>query len=442
MNKIEDIFKIDARKVQRLFLVPKFDPSRWMVLSVRDVALCFFYLGILITFYGQLSPWFLWRIYSYDQFFAFLPLVVSLLLSRTLSRPLFTRKDYLWPSFAYFVYALLLCILTGRNMNGYIAEFFKGIVFMFIFMLDKDEVPKLGTMLCKSMAILLVPSIVFFFLYLFGFPLPHSYAEPPFSDFYSYENYLFFLLDERFSLFIFPRFHSVFLEPSHMASACVALLMTQVGHWKKWYNIVIFSALVISFSLAGYVFLVMMFFCSSWMKGKAIMRKLMVLVGFIATVVIVSLFYNEGENLVNELIVQRMVLNEEGNLEGDNRVTQDFDAAFDDFVQSDHLLTGMGNDSMEQFGFGNSGFRVYLYRNGLISFLFLVLFFLSMAFTSTYKRGIVVMALFHIASFIAHGNPLRAFFFIPFYILMFTPLLPSSLKDKEYTETENNSREQ
>ena len=166
VRKFDDIFKIDARRVQRLFFVPKFDPSRWMVLSVRDVALWLFYVGILITFYGQLAPWFLWRIYSYDQFLAFLPLVASLLLSRTLSRPLFTRKDYLWPSLAYFVYVLLICVLTGRNMNGYIAEFFKGIVFMFLFMLAKDEVPKLGTMLCKSMAILLVPSILFFFLYL------------------------------------------------------------------------------------------------------------------------------------------------------------------------------------------------------------------------------------------------------------------------------------
>lgn len=419
MRHLSDIFIIDTRKFQRLFLVPKFDLSRWVVISLRDVSLWIYYVGILIVFYGILAPWFLWPIYSYEQFIAFVPIVVSFLLSRTLSHPIFTRKDYMWPFVAYCAYMLVMCTLSGKNMNGYIGESFRAVVFLFLFMLAKEELPKMGDMLAKSMAVILIPSLAGFFLWLLGFPLPHYHVVPSFADFYSYENYFLFMMDDQSMLQLFPRFHSVFLEPSHMAMACVALLMTQVGKWKKWYNVTMFIALICSFSLAGYVFLVIMSFSASWMKRKAIMKKLLLLIGFITTAVIVTLFYNEGENLMNDLIVQRMMVNDEGDLEGDNRVSKDFDTVFEEFVQSDELLTGAGLEKMEQFGSGNSGYKVYLYRNGLISFLLLIVFFVVMSSTCSYKRGMVVMWIIQGISFIPHGSPLRFFTFIPLYIMAF-----------------------
>lgn len=390
-----------------------------MLLPLRDVSLWLYYAGILIVFYGSMAPWFLWPIYSYDPFIVFIPMVLAFLLSRTLSHPLFTRQDYMWPFVAYCVYMLVMCVLSGKNMNGYIGESFRAVVYLFLFMLAKEELPKMGDMLAKSMAVILLPSLVGFFLYLFGFPLPHYHAVPSFADYYSYENYFLFLLDDRAMLQLFPRFHSVFLEPSHMAMACVALLMTQVGQWKKWYNVTLFAALLCSFSLAGYIFLVIMSFSASWMKRRAIMKKLLLLAGFIAVAVTAVLLYNEGENLMNDLIVQRMTVNDEGNLEGDNRVSKDFDTVFEEFAQSEELLTGAGIKKMEQFGFGNSGYRVYLYRNGLISFLFLVLFFVVLSSTCSYKRGMVVMLIIQGISFIPHGSPLRFFTFIPLYIMAF-----------------------
>ena len=415
--------------------MPKFDLSRCMVFPIRDVTLWIYYAGILFSFYTTLAPWFLWPFYAYEPLITFIPVVLAFLLSRTLSNPIFTRQDYLWPFVTYCVYILVMCVLSGRNMNGYIVEIFRAISFLFLFMLAKEELSKLGDFLSKSMAILLIPSATAYFLYLFGFPFPHYHTVPAFADFYSYENYFLFLLDDRFMLQLFPRFHSVFLEPSHMAMACVALLMTQVGKWKRWYNLILFFAIFISFSLAGYLCLVIMFFASSWMKGKAILRKVLLLLLFIASIVVGSLFYNEGNNLVNELIVQRMVINDEGNLEGDNRVTKDFDTVFEEYAHSEKLLVGAGTENMEDFGFGNAGYKVYLYRNGLISFILLLLFFAVLSSTSSYKRGIIVMLLFQAVSFIPHGIPTKFYFFLPLYILAFRSIEETSVNPPVENET-------
>ncbi len=419
MLNLSNIFLIDTHKFQRLFLIPKLDVSRWLMIPMRDLALWIYYVGILIVFYGSLTPWFLWKIYTYEAFFAFIPVVLSLFLSRTLSQPVFTRKDYIWPLITCSLCSFVICVSGGKNINGLIAETFKLLIFLSLFMLNKESLIKLGDVLSKSMAILLLPSMVGFLLCVFGFPFPHQPAVPDFADHKSFENYYIFMIDDRAFLMLLPRFSSVFLEPSHMAMACVALLMTQVGKWKKWYNVTMFVALVLSFSLAGYIFLVIIMFAASWMKRKAIMRKVLILVGFLSIVVVVSLFYNDGANLMNDLIIQRMVVNDEGTLEGDNRVTQDFDAAFEDFVHSDQLLTGVGTEKMKQFDLGNAGYKVFLYCYGLISLFLLILFFVAIYFTSTYKRGMIVMMMIQFVSFIPHGIPLKFYFFIPLYIMAF-----------------------
>ena len=44
--------------------------------------------------------------------------------------------------------------------------------------------------------------------------------------------------------------------------------------------------------------------------------------------------YNRGDNLVNIFILERLEINDEGKFEGDNRVTEEFDDEFDDFMSS------------------------------------------------------------------------------------------------------------
>jgi ABC-type multidrug transport system fused ATPase/permease subunit len=397
----------------------KLDLSHWLIIPKREIALWAYILGIFIVYYGSLAPWFAWKIFSYEQYIAFFPIAFSMLYSQTLNKPLFTRKDYLLPTIAFAVCVMVMCMCSGKNMNGYISEVFRITIFMSLFMLDTDDLSRIGNILSKSMAIILAPSIIWFILYLVGFPLPHSPITPHFSDYYSYENYYLFMIDDREFIKFFPRFNSVFLEPSHLAMACIALLMTQVGQWRRFSNIVLFVALVLSFSLAGYIFLIIILFSASWMKRKAILRKVLFLVAFFVMIGIASVFYNDGDNLVNELILQRLAVNDDGEIEGNNRVSEGFDAVYEDFVRSDQVLTGAGLKKIQDFQYGNAGYKVFIYTNGLISVFFLILFFITLYFTATNRQGAIIMLLIHFVSFIPHGIPIKFYFFIPLYILAF-----------------------
>jgi hypothetical protein len=115
-------------------------------------------------------------------------------------------------------------------------------------------------------------------------------------------------------------------------------------------------------------------------------------------------------------------------------VSKDFDTVFEEFVQSDQLLTGAGAENMEDFGVGNAGYKVYLYVNGLISLLFLIIFFVVLSSTCNYKRGMIVMLIFQFVSFIPHAIPLKLYFFIPLYILAFREINLSPDESAEQKE--------
>lgn len=77
---------------------------------------------------------------------------------------------------------------------------------------------------------------------------------------------------------------------------------------------------------------------------------------------------------------------------------------------------------MEKFGFGNSGYRVFLYDNGLIALLLVALFYLSLAVSSRQqnKRVILTMLTVTLLTFIIRSAPLAYNYFIPLYAFLCT----------------------
>ena len=417
---IDHIFRIPTNKIDRLFLVSKPDVAKWMTISVRDIALWIYYFGILCAFFISLTPWPLWKLYPYVGIVAFLPILCAYMMSRTLSSPIFTRKDFALPFVACTICVLSMALLGRKNIFGIIGDIFMLPVFLSLFTLNKEDLVRLGDMLSKVMGVLLLLSMLAYFFYILGFSLPHFHIAFPYGD-YTYENYFFFLIDDRSAGIDIPRFHSIFLEPSHMSMACVALLLTQIGRWKKWYNFSILVAIVISFSLAGYIFLVVLYFASSWLRGKSIVKKVVLFASGLALIVILSLLYNGGDNMVNQLILQRLEVNEDGKLAGDNRVTGMFDSVYKEFSHSEKLLYGEGGIKMAKYADGgNAGYKVFLYTYGLISLFFIIMFFFAICCTSSLMRQKITMLIVSFISFIPHGYPLIFYFFIPLYILLFT----------------------
>lgn len=403
------------------------------IIKKINIARVLFYIGILFAYWGSLLPWFFWKL---DNIY-FIPsamfIFLSMLLSRTLSSPIFTRKDFQASILSYLALTVMMRIVNMNNINSYIGLCFYAVIFFSIFLLSLEEMKRLMKFLCITMASLLVVSIFFFILYLLGIPLPNSPIANETLE-YSYTNYYIFMIDDRSFFFLFPRFNSVFLEPGHLGTASVLLLTTQIGLWKKWYNIVLIITTILTFSLAAFVLFLLLMFLQVWIRRKRILPKIIFLLCFIATVTVGSILYNDGDNLMNTLILERLEVND-GKLAGDNRVTDKFETEFNDFIESDDIFFGRDYD-WRDFGWGNAGYRVFLYDNGLIILFMLIVFYICMILPSTEKRAVTAMFIIGVASFWVRAIPLSFYYFIPMYAFAYIGNNIDEKKDTEIHEKE------
>jgi len=362
--------------IERMYIIPK-----------ERLAKGLFYAGILLAFYGSMYPYFLWSIESYYMIPAAALIFLSIYTSMNLEKQLFSRNDFYIPLFSYALLALYQIVVNQIEFNGYIAFLFNLVIYYSLFRFDSKLLFKLSTILAKSMAILLTISIPFFILYILGFPLPYTSLQFH-DDAYSFTNYYFFLIDDRQLFAIFPRFQSVFLEPAHLGTALVVLLQAQRGFWKKWYNLILLAGTLLSFSLAAYVYLTTIIFLNLWTNGKKIFKQLAISIAILSSVIVGSFFYNEGDNLIHNLILIRLEVTD-GDIAGNNRVSNSFESDYQNFLASNNIIFGTDFERIS----GASGYKVFFYDYGIVGILLLIFFYWTAVYKAKNKRAVISAAI-------------------------------------------------
>ena len=393
------------------------------LIEKEKLSIALLYIGMLIAFLGSMSPWFMWSIGSYYSIIAAIFLLGSLMVSNTMYQPIYNWDNYLLPLLAFILFTFYENASTGRNLNAYIMVVFRIIIFFTLFRLGRQQLLPLITFIAKVMGILLAVSLVGHFLYLIGISLPSKSVE--FGQFYSFTNYYLFLLDDRNMFTIIPRFSSYFPEPSHVGSAAAFLLFAQRGKWKKWYNIVLLATIAFSFSLAAYIYLIVIVFLNLWIERKRLLRKLLITIILIIAGIVAAFTYNEGNNLVNNLILTRMEV-DDGELAGDNRVTDNFEKDYSNFLESSDILFGRNIDTEE---FGNAGYKPFFYEHGLIGIVLIGLFYILALKNAKDKRAVISALIVASLYFIVSAFML--------YEKIFVPLYTAAYRD-EGLKTENN----
>ena len=354
------------------------------LIKKETLATALLYIGMFIAFLGSLNPWFMWSIGNYYPVLFFGFLAGSYLVSRGMKEnTIFTRKDFVLPMMTLILFTIYERISMESNINAYIMLLFRYSFFYALFKLDLERLPKLATFICKMMALLLIPSILGYIIYLNGFPLPCRDVQ--FGEFYSFSNYYLFMIPDSDIFIFFPRFISYFLEPSIIGSACAFLLFTQRGKWRKWYNIILLTTLLLSFSLASYIYLIVIMFFNSWTAGKKMFRKLMAVAAILITATIITFTYNGGDNLMHDLIMLRLEV-DDGELAGDNRVTGNFESDYNNFIKSSDIILGRKFEATE---FGNAGYRVFFYENGIVGIILLLVFYSTSMMYSPNIRAVI-----------------------------------------------------
>ena len=401
---------IDISKFRRYLYI---DLNKYLVFGKRDIAIALFTIGIAINIFASIHVMYFWMIEAYCPFVTMPLFIMSVLLSRSTRTPIFTRTDFLLPTLLSLIVQYYQCLVNAQNIVPFIISTASLCMFYCMFRIDKEIAEKSLTKICKVFAGFLIISILFFFLHFIGVNLPNVSVE---RGNYSYTNFFFFLLDDRelWNILI-PRFNSVFLEPGHMGTTIIMLLATQIGKWKKWYNVVLFVALLMSFSLAAYCLGVMLLFLRLWMLRRKIVLKVLGLVSFLGIIVGGSFVYNDGDNMLNNLIVMRLEVSDTGDdFKGNNRVSEDFEKEFESFLGSSDVLFGR---EMDYEGWGNSGYRVYIYDYGMAGFaLFLVFYFFAFR-TGRDIRAITTAFVLAMTNFWIRGYPMLFAFLYPYFII-------------------------
>ena len=401
---------IDISKVRRCLYI---DLNKYLVFGKRDIAIALFTTGIAINIFASIHVMYFWMIEAYCPFVTMPLFIMSVLLSRSTHTPIFTRTDYLLPTLLSLIVQYYQCLVNAQNIVPFIISTASLCMFYCMFRIDKEIAEKSLTKICKVFAGFLIISILFFFLHFIGVNLPNVSVE---RGNYSYTNFFFFLLDDRelWNILI-PRFNSVFLEPGHMGTTIIMLLATQIGKWKKWYNVVLFVALLMSFSLAAYCLGVMLLFLRLWMLRRKIVLKVLGLVSFLGIIVGGSFVYNDGDNMLNNLIVMRLEVSDTGDdFKGNNRVSEDFEKEFESFLGSSDVLFGR---EMDYEGWGNSGYRVYIYDYGMAGFALFLLFYFFAFRTGRDIRAITTAFVLAMTNFWIRGYPMLFAFLYPYFII-------------------------
>ena len=276
-----------------------------------------------------------------------------------------------------FIYdRLMLGDLSMQSMLCMAVTVFAAAVLVQAPLADKKVVLKYFTI---AVELILLLALAGWIPFLCGVEKPHFQDNS--ESYYKHQVYYLFNTFTMSSPADIYRFAGPFLEPGHLGSMCVYLLYIDQFNLRKFGNIVLLLSTLMSLSLAAY----------GLMVGGVILvlidkRKYIAMAAMAAVFVLIGVgaaSYLNGENVLNQAIVSRLEVTEDGEIAGNNRYTTFFKDTFKKYLKSDRIWFGAGrdayssrSDSSGTLMMGNAGYKRYFYLRGIVGSTLIVMFLL------------------------------------------------------------------
>lgn len=365
-------------------------------ITAQKVSQMFFFVVILFMMYTSMQLYITWFLpQSFLAFVSFVGLIFYLQYNK-----LYVTKKRLFSAI------LISFALLYEGVKIYPVSFISWIQLLSRILLVSVLIFSQFYFLCRALkliirvtAILMLVSLIFWVIYLIGIPLPHYSVVT--NNYYDHSVYYFFLLNNGS---IIPRFAGLFLEPGHVGSTACLLFFLNGVTLKRWENVVFLIAIFLSLSLAAYGLLVGCIGLHLLIKSKKACLKL---VPYLVVLLLTTIFfsnYNDGDNPVNEKILMRLVF-EDGEMAGNNRTSQAFDYAYDRYLKSDRVFTGMGRDVMvtgSKVGVlhGTASWKKYFFLRGYVGCALLLAFLFYYLYSYPTKRGFAFLIIYLVCNMI------------------------------------------
>ena len=216
-------------------------------------------------------------------------------------------------------------------------------------------------------AITLIPSILFYVLFLLGFELSYKTIEPinEIKEGF-YRVYPFTIMYEEIPGIPMLRFHAYYDEPGIVGTISAILLIIDNLDLKKKINIPIFIAGLLSLSLFFYVIILMYFFAFAKPKFKIVGGLLFLFIGILFVSIV-------GQDFP---FFQRFVF-ENGKFVGDTRTSGPFEVWYSNYISSIDVLHGYGGNKSQIINPGGSSYKDLVVNYGVIFFVSYILSFLA-----------------------------------------------------------------
>ncbi|MBR4650646.1 MAG: hypothetical protein IKO82_02725 [Prevotella sp.] len=383
-----------------------------MTISINRNTVAWFLLcvGMLLFFFADLHPWFLWPVEMLMMPTGAMLCLMSIIITRNSENSFFEREDSIRAFFlcsVMYVYSMLTSQIT---LGSIVVSVSAIIAFYCLLKLSPRKMERLLNLVATFYGTIMIFSVGAFIAVLLGVNIPFTDAEYQDGN-YHYLNYKFFMIDIRELENEIPRFCSYFIEPSHVGTTSCFLLLAQWGKWRKWYNIPIIMSVICSLSLAAYVIFPIIILLGLWSDGKRILPKIAIMIGLLAIFLIGVMNYDGGDNVLHDRIVDRLTI-ENGELKGNNRVDADFHNLLMDMLDSPDIFFGRDGSKLD---WGNSGATVFLYDYGIVGMALIIIMYLFVFLLGSDKRRAISAAIIISMIFMVDGHALWLCYFIPIY---------------------------
>ena len=238
-------------------------------------------------------------------------------------------------------------------------------------------------------------------------------------------NYLFFT---KLATSSDIRFKSVFLEPGHVSTVAAFYVIANRFDFKNKYVLLLSLEIIPTFGLAGYMLFAIgyLFYSIERVQGGAFLKRFIPIALLAGLAVFYFSSYKGGDNLFNQLILERMTYDEERFIAGNDRSNDVVDTAFEKAWEDGSLVLGLSKEeykNMLNMGAIAAGAKPYMLEHGIIGtlFLFLGYFFISRA--SNNKRWATFLFLVYAISFLQRAYFFWAGYFIPYICGLFFPVI-------------------
>ena len=267
--------------------------------------------------------------------------------------------------------------LNGLNIISIFGTFLTILCAMVILNTTILEKKKIMQTLIVSIQFIIGIAIIGWFLFLVHVPLPHF---TDLSDsFYIHTVYYIFNINGFPDYQFFPRFAGPFLEPGHLGTMCVFLLYVERFNLMKIGNIILLLGVLFSLSLAAYGLMIGAIVLT--LMNRNHWFWLVCIISFFILCGVGAMYYNNGDNPINQAIVLRLEMNDNGEIAGNNRTSGAFDSAYEKFLGSDDIWFGVGqkafgtrDNGTDNITIGCATYKRYFFLRGIFGSVAICLF--------------------------------------------------------------------